>query len=415
MNNGAYTDLRRSVKISQVERMLKCVLGVVLFCLCYFLAVHSINDCKYSDIRSHIRIAYSHSVKDILLSYLQGNDLLWHTLVRGAAHVPGFTRNDTACFVTAGALTASYLIACFLFEREDPELANGAIAVGCFVFCMVSSIVAPWYSDTIYIGIGSPNPWHSPTHITMRPFAIIVFAMTAMIYNRMRGTAGEISVKAYRSRGEAVLYALMITLSVYAKPSLFQVMVPGLGILMVIDLIRTRGKSFLFSLKMAAAYVPGAVLTLMLFVSSFGQESGGGVEIAPFVVWGHYTKNIPFAILLVLAFPIFVFVADYRNFRRDAESPLAVSVLAVGTLMKALLAETGSRRWHGNFGWGYTIGCCLIWYVAIKKFLRMMAEDERADTLEYKIVSYVGYTLLALHFVSGIIYVIRLANGTSQC
>jgi hypothetical protein len=413
---GEYTRLNPPENRSRLDLMLKCMLGTLLFCLCYFLATHSIYDCTYSDLRSHIRFSFDYSLKEIVVKYLTGQDFLWHTLVRLGAHVPGMNRNDAACIVTAAAYTATFFVSCEIMEREDAGLGAGAIPLSCFALSLVSAIYAPWYSSKIYMGSSSPNPWHSPTQIMVKPFAILLFAMTVMFYNRLRDSSGKFAKTVYYSRGEAVLYAVAIMFSVYAKPSFFQVLVPGLGILMVIDLIRSKGQSFLFSLKLAAAFVPGALLTCMMFFHTFLSGEGGGssVEIAPFVVWKHYTDSIPFSTLLLLAFPLFVFVADWRSYGKSAESPLSVAILASGTLMKALLAETGSRRWHGNFSWGYCIATTVIWFAAMKKFLRMM-HDEELSPRAYRITACVGWTLLALHLISGIIYVIQLGTGTNQC
>jgi hypothetical protein len=415
MGTEKHARLASPDRVSRLDMMLKCLLGMTLLCICYFMVYHSVNYADSSDVIGQLRDAMKINRRNIVGQYLTGQDILWHTLVRCVYLLPDFTRYDAACLVTSVTYASYYFICCAVLEREEMQLPDGLIPVACFVLCLVGPIYMPWYSERIYLGQDSPNPWHSPTQIMVKPFALLLFVMTAMLYNRLKDEKGNYALSVYRSKKEAAAYTILIVLSEYAKPSCFQIIVPGLGILMLIDLIRSRGKSLLFSLKMAAAFVPGAILTAMKFFTAFYVDQGsGGVEIAPFVVWRHYTKSIPISFLLLFAFPAFVFIMDHRNFLKHTEGPLAVSVLASGMLMKGMLAEMGKRRWHGNFGWGYGLAATLVWFVAVKKFIRMMTGDELSPK-EYKIAAYVGYSLLALHFITGIIYLIMLGTGTRQC
>lgn len=401
-------------RIRRIDLMVKCILGMVLLMLSYYMARHSVYDAKDSDMRAHIEIAMSLNRSNILMQYLTGKDRLWHTLVRVVNLLPGWNEKESACLVTSVVYTSYYWIACAILEREV-NLPEGAAPAACLILCVVSSIAAPWYSHKIYLSSDSPNPWHSPTQIMAKLFALLLFTMTANLYNRLRQEDGDWSTAVYRSKGEAAAYTLLITFSVYAKPCLFQVIVPGLGILMVIDLMRSRGKSFLFSLKMAAAFVPGAVLTAMMFVSAFLQGDGeNGVAIEPLVAWSRYCPSIPFSLLLLLAFPLFVFIMDRRNYLESAENPLAVSMLCVGIVMRALLIETGERRAHGNFSWGFNLAVALIWFVAIKRFCRMISGEDLSEG-EHSISAAGGCSLLTLHAISGMIYIVHLMTSSAQC
>ena len=411
--NAMTLERRRNLRLNL---MVKYVLGMCLLVLSFFMVYHNVYDAQYSDVRSHIIFAMNLNRKNILWQYLTGNDKLWHTLLRIVYKLPGLSKKESACIVTSMVYTSYYFIGCAIMEREL-DLPGGVGPAGCFAVSIVSSIWAPWYSSKIYLTSGSPNPWHSPTQIMVKPFALLVFTMTAAIYNRLRTADGGWSSTAYKSKREAAVYTLLITFSVWAKPSFYQVIVPGLGILMVIDLVRSRGKSFLFDLKMVGAFVPGAALTVMMFVSSFfgeGKGEGGGIQIAPFAVWGNYSPNIPFSLLLLLAFPLFVYIMDRRSYLKTSEYPLTVTLLLSGATMRALLAEKGHRMMHGNFSWGFGLAVTLTWYVAMKRFCRLMTGDE-LDEREYRIAAVGGYSLLTLHLLSGIIYIYRIASSVAQC
>lgn len=392
--------------------LLTCLFGVLLFFLSFLMAYHLLCDLDGSDLQAHLRMAQQMSGMQVLTELLSGRERLWHLCVKllKKLWVPGLY---AACLTTAASITAYYGICCGVLKRMLTHLNQALIPVASLTLCMVGPIFMPWYSERIYRGQDTPNVWHNPTQLLLRPFALLVTLLTIRIYQRLR--QGDWPRQVYESRWEAAAYAGLITLSVWAKPSYFQAAVPALGILMAVDLIRSRGKSFVPSLKVAAAYVPGAALTLMSFVSAFyTSEAGRGVEIAPFDVWADSSRVIPVSILLLYAFPLFVLLVDWRNILPSTEGQLSLSMVLVSGAMKALLAETGERRYHGNFGWAWGITATLVWFLAFRRFLELMTGDELPPK-KYRVVAYVGWTLLALHLFAGITYYCVMVTGNIEC
>lgn len=412
---------RDAVTLSARERQerlgiaLTCMLGTLLFFMSFWLAYHQLTDLPSADLQGHLRFAKELTKVTVFRELLTGDDRMWHLLVK-VLHWLGMSWNYAGAGATAAAITAAYAVFCALLRRELPHLNRLAVPVGALTLCLVGPIYMPWYSETIYRGQDSPNIWHSPTQIMVRPFALLAFYLTVRIYRRWRAAEGY-PQRAYASRGEAALCTALITLSVWGKPCYFQVIVPALGVLLLIDLVRSRGKSFLFAVKMAAAYVPGALLTAMKFFESFfveSETSGIGMEIAPFAVWSHNSNSILISVLLLLAFPLFVILIDWKRFFRSVQGQLALLTLAMGAAMKALLAEIGSRRYHGNFGWGYIMAVVIVWFVTFCHFLDLMTGD-RLTGRRYRVAAWVGWTLLALHLLSGIVYYCILASTNTMC
>lgn len=399
----------------RLEIALTCLLGTMLFFMAFWVTYHQLTDLSNSDFQAHLRETMAMDKAMVLRELITGDNRLWHLGVK-VLHWLGMPWNDAGAATTAAAITVAYGVSCALLRRVLVHLNRAAIPLAAFALCLVGPVYVPWYSETIYRGQNSPNIWHSPTQIMVRPFALLAFYLTVRIYRRWRAAEG-FPRQVYASRGEAALYTALITLSVWAKPCYFQVVVPALGVLLLADLVRSRGKSFFCSIKMAAAYVPGALLTGMKFFESFFVESetaGIGIEIAPFAVWSHSSSSVFISILLLLAFPLFVILLDWRRFFRSVQGRLSILILAMGAGMKALLAEIGSRRYHGNFGWGYIMAAVLLWFVTFCHFLDLMTGN-RLTGWRYRAAAWVGWTLLALHLMAGILYYCILASTNTMC
>ena len=105
-----------------------------------------------------------------------------------------------------------------------------------------------------------------------------------------------------------------------------------------------------------------------------------------------------------MAFPIVMLIITLRRRRLRADEQLGGTMLFAGMLMWYLLAESGRRLKHGNFGWGYDSAVCLVWFLAMRAYLELSeAEKERipgAKSRAFKIATVV----LLMHFLSGLAY-----------
>ena len=92
-------------------------------------------------------------------------------------------------------------------------------------------------------------------------------------------------------------------------------------------------------------------------------------------------------------------------------------MLAAGAAEKFLLAEGGSRLWHGNFSWGYILAVYLLWFISIRDFAAWKCTFVHSSGVK-KWISITAWVLcgviLLAHLVSGIYYLyylIVLGNG----
>ncbi len=411
MEENAGVSITKREQEERLGLMLTCMLGVLLFVMTFISSYHLLTDLKSSDLIHHLAWADEYNKWTLLQALLTGNDRLWHACVWLVNRL-GVELTYAGCLVTAGSVMAVYVVYNILFKRMLQWLDRRLIPAASLTLCLVTAIYVPWYTAYIYQGQSSPNVWHNPTQMMVRPFALIAFWMTVRIYRRLREGKGWPN-RAFESKGEIVDCAYVVMLTVWAKPCFVQAFIPGLAILMIVDLVRSRGKAFPFCFKVACTYIPAVALMLMKFISAFGADSESGIEIAFLDVWTHYTKSIPISVLLLFAIPLFVFIVDWRRLLPSVEGQLSLSNLAVAVVMKATLAETGRSRYHGNLAWSYGLAAFLIWFIALRNFLELMFGD-RQPGKKYSVVAVVGWTLLFLHLLSGIIYYIKIVTGTAQ-
>jgi drug/metabolite transporter (DMT)-like permease len=88
-------------------------------------------------------------------------------------------------------------------------------------------------------------------------------------------------------------------------------------------------------------------------------------------------------------------------------------MLLWGLVWRLLLAEKGERTWHGNFSWGYMLAAYLVWFTAVRSYLKLYFSEQM--TGNKRGVGFVLATVvLAAHLISGVyylIYLIVLGNG----
>ena len=376
---------------------------------------------------------------------------VWHLLVRAAMSVGGFSAERAAGLVSGGLCALTYLLAAHFLYRPasfsgrgtaGTGAAGGAVfpsgglsvpgaALAALVLSLVSAVYVPWFNDKPYLGQGSPNPWHNPTTLMVRPIGLVIFILVMGECIRVRRAGFR------RGQGlriwKGILLAVLLLLSNLSKPSFVQVFYPAIFVLMVLWLIVYRFRNFFFALQLLLCCLPSVGLMGAQFLSAFygsSNSDSAGITIAPFKVAGLYTDNIAFSTLLVLVFPLLVALCTLVRRAFDWTALFAWIMLAAGMAEKFLLAENGSRLWHGNFNWGYILAVYFVWFIGIRDFSSWLGSLRGSGTGREKnalsgggqgagrVLSILAWILcgilLLAHLVSGIYYLyylIVLGNG----
>ena len=370
---------------------------------------------------------------------------VWHLLVRAVMRFGGFGAERAAGLVSGGLCAITYLLAAHFIYRAvgkgavtardtavnlsvranagaSPGSGSGVSVAGAALFTLIfslsSAIYVPWFNKKPYLGQGSPNPWHNPTTIMVRPIALFIFVL-------VMGECLRVQRSGFR-KGQGlriwkgILLTILLLLSNLSKPSFVQIFYPAIFLLMFLWLFVYHMRNFLLGMQLLVCCIPSVVLMGLQFLSAFYGETNSdsaGVVIAPFKVAGLYTKNIAFSTLLLLAFPLFIALCSIVRRTFDWTDAFAWIMLLAGMAEKFLLAENGSRLYHGNFNWGYILAVYLLWFVSIRDYTawKCTFADGKGFRRAVSVLAFVlGCVLLLAHLVSGIYYLyylIVLGNG----
>ena len=363
------------------------------------------------DYPPHEAIALSLIPSDPVGLFKAHPEPFWHLLtyfVCSVFHV----RVEIAAGIVSGILILiTYFIAYAAIRRTVPGLESYEAAGLDIVLHLSGPIYAWFFNKTPYLGQGSPNIWHNPTTIAVRPIALLVFVLISSMVIKARKEEFEKGIPI----GRGILTSILLILSCLAKPSFVQVFYPGIFTLMVIWLIMFRGKNLKTALQLFLVCLPSLIVMILQFVIAFysGNKGSGGITIAPFVVAGARTKSIPVSLLLLLAFPLLMLLLAAIRKSLSWGDALAWLMLFWGLVWRLLLAEKGERIYHGNFSWGFMLAAYLVWFTAVRSYLKLYFSEQMTGNKRG-----VGFVLssivLLLHLVSGIyylIYLIVLGNG----
>ena len=292
-------------------------------------------------------------------------------------------------------------------------------ALAATALSFASAIYVPWFNAKPYLGQGSPNPWHNPTTLIVRPIGLLIVMI--VMGECLRVQRGGFRKKNGLRVWKGVLIAVLLLLSNLSKPSFVQIFYPAIFLLMFLWLFVYRGRNFPLGMQLLVCCLPSCALMGAQFFSAFysgSNSDAAGVVFAPFKVAGLYTDNIAVSTLLVIAFPLLTCL--FSIFRRtfDWTDFFAWLMILVGMAEKFLLAESGSRMTHGNFNWGYILGLYFIWFSGIRLFTLWAHSLNEGAGGAKKAVSIMTFSLcgavLGLHLLSGIYYLyylIVLGNG----
>ena len=417
------------------------IAAVGLFILFYEAAYHLAD----SDYTVHSRWVMKMTGQDMLASFYNGSERLWHITVRlfFTCFIPDLRK--AAAAVTALADAVAYFLVYRTFETAvTKKMPRWLLAVILLIPFIATSLTLP--GQGLYAGRGALSTWHNPTNIMVRPFAAAVFYMTIRIYNRRRYGTHAIVVPLegentdFTFRGgfwaqfrepvytwpELILYPLCLLLSVYSKPSFLQFFAPAIFIFLLIDVIRTKGMLLPFCIKLALSFIPAAFIILAAFKGFFpsgavvaaasDQTSSTASNTAGIAVYfikesfsdpGDFLQtaasNLKY-FLLPCAFALFIFAAGAKNRSFRSLTLLSVICVCAAFLESWLLHETGSRAEHGNFLWGAYLASWLVWTAAAGEYSELITEK----TIRGRIALFAGTTLLLWHLACGIVYVVEI-------
>lgn len=263
------------------------------------------------------------------------------------------------------------------------------------------------------MGIYTPNPIWNATYLATRAFAIICFFEGCRMIGRVEELWREKAPwREYIPWREFVPFALSLFLTTITKPSFTMVIVPTMGVLLLMQLIRSRGKSFPYAFWLCVSMIPTGIDLLYQFFGVFtgtnvmGEETGIGFAFAK--VWSNYSLNIPLSILMGMALPIGVLILNGKELLENSYYRFAWTIYLVSALMFLCLYEKGFRMLHANFSWGYMHGMFFVYLITLLLMLKNTIQWWKS----YKIVFVLAeWAVFFYHLVCGVNFLVYALQG----
>lgn len=254
-----------------------------------------------------------------------------------------------------------------------------------------------------YLGVFTANPYHNTTYFVTRPFAVLAF----FLYGRILDYYEErTDVK------EFILFGVSLLLTTLAKPSYTLVLVSAAGLLMLYRLFRSNWKTFRRAFYLGLTFVPTFVVLLYQFGGVFGRRShagaGGGIGIAPGLVWRNFALNIPLAVVLAMAFPLGVLIFHTKELKKNTMYRFSWFQWLVSVMEFFLLYERGDRIFHANFSWGYMHG---IFFTFVTSLLVLAEDTGKNEKVGKKLALLLQWLIFGLHLYCGALFFLDVWHG----
>jgi len=391
------------------------VLGYIVF---YALAQR-----PASDLSIHATWAAEGNFADLRSFLHHGAHPLWHILV-AAILLTGLSLPASAALITALFKALEVYLLITLTARLLKK--NGWLASVCgVVAASVTSVWIPWVNPTVYLGVGSPNTWHSPTQMAAMVMMLLCVPLTAACVETFQKRVPEEGAKANILWKDAILLSALLLLSLVAKPTFMQAFLPAACLYFLVLWIR-KPKNSPFFIRMILVAAPAVLFMILQYLYYFGIIVPSQGNMAFQVSWNK-VGEVGVDVLLTRAFPIFVLLTCMeRDTWRKPLYTLTLLMDAVSILEMLFLSETGRRASDGNFGWAMMGSALMLWVITLPLFVKKVKawfsrrkaaaegqpylEDKpRAEALKWG----AGGVLLLWHVASGIYYIVYLLTTTN--
>ncbi len=241
------------------------------------------------------------------------------------------------------------------------------------------------------VGFFWPEPYHSPTFIMLKPFAIAGFAGAAWYLSH--GGGGDVRLTA--------LFTLATAAGALSKPSFLICVLPAVTILAIYRLARRL--PFSVAGLLVGLYVPAAVvLAWQAWVTYSGHGTGeyqDSIEWAPFKFMSLLATHLAAKFLLSIAFPLAVTMAYWRQARRDVILQLSWLCFLFGAVYSYSLVER--INWAaGNFTWSGDIAAFTLFLGSVAFWLRWIP-SQHSENGHPQWAFWLCGAVLALHAISG--------------
>lgn len=403
---------------NQVKYALAAFFAVLTFVIFYKYNLNTLRVDGYADLKDHTALAESIYLDRFWQAWLQRPYIFWHLCVKGFIKFFSFPTNDAAACACACFAAFTYYVTFWILDKvseavtkKESSFLSTTVSL---MLSFVTPLYIPWVNAYHYEGQFSINPIFNPTHMAVKPFGLLAFAVAIDLILRYKGKETILFTGEKTKKLLYVLFGFFLFMSTITKPTFMYMLLPAGVIYVLIELIirlvhrdGSWKKTWNFMWKLACACIP-SLIYLILEYSAFyfwgGTNADAKIAIYPlFTAWHIYSPNVPASVLMAMSFPIWMVITNPKYFIQSVEGRLSFIAYAVGTLEFSLFVETGDKLGHLNFSWPMMSGMLLLWVIAGSRLIQLTSSED--DSLKNRIIVSVGWILLSIHLFSGLYYI----------
>jgi hypothetical protein len=298
---------------------------------------------------------------------------------------------------------ASFLVVRNYFRSSFAKVSIIKIDFALFCIFIMSMLIFDFrISSNHYLGVFTPNPYHNPTFIFAKPFAIVLFILIGKVLEKKINNINAITY---------IAIAIFSILSMWSKPSFLISFLPTVLLFSSILYLRKEvslNKVLIFIILVITCLVPLFIINQKVYGNS---SSDSQITISFASAWSYHSKNIPKSIIMASCFPLFIYLSSlYVSIKNKISvfgtiHKLSILNFLFGVFLFLFLFEDGPRAAHANFGWTYMFSLFFLNFAAIELFLF------KKVLKSFSILRNIGYLLLFLHMISGVFYFAKVFFG----
>lgn len=322
----------------------------------------------------------------------------FHLVVYYIARLTNVSYETASSFImTASVLVTLFIVQNLLCSKQFPARRQVVLPVALSLL-MVIAIYVPFFNSYMYLGQFSPNIWHSPTMLLLKPLALLSFLFFVEFL------ANNENCSPYRF----LAGSFFLFLSTVVKPSFVITFLPAVGLYLITfrrGETRLYGKVFLWA-------GPSLAILAYQYIETYQSNATQSyfhdkIIFTNFGVFKLYTPSIVISTLLVLAFPLIVAIVGHRNAIHSLFLRMTWLITLIAFLQAAFLAEEQKFE-QGAFGFGYVIALFLLYVYSMREYLGWFrGKDAEVGNAGKGLV----LLIYLLHLASGGYYFVSLLRG----
>jgi hypothetical protein len=301
-------------------------------------------------------------------------------------------------FISAVAL--EMLMAFVLFRvilRKTACTIPTAIFLSISLMIVIPAAFLVFKDHHLYFGYIGVNVYHNPTITALKPFAILLFFLTAD------------AIDTPNQNKYFTFYILINILSLIAKPSYAICLIPAVFCYVIYLLIQK--KSFNHKWIIGGLFLPTILILIFQFYIAYASErllnvtgEESKIIFAPLEVMRNFSPFLLPKFFMSFIFPFAVGVLYFKKVIRDKYLVISWTAFGFGSAYTYIMAESGRRLSHGNFLWSGQI-CLLILFVTTMLFLINEVHNKYDITLNrFDAKGFFCFLIYGVHVIFGGFY-----------